>query len=82
MMLECLYVTDVDRQEAGRFKEWTRDKLRGVRCPDHHHSPRLHFSGTSLRDLKISMSGCCDKLMALANARIAAAPDAGMQRTA
>jgi len=56
-----------------RFKQRTRDKLRGVRCPDHHHPPRLRFSGLSLREITISMSGCCEKLMAVANARIAAA---------
>jgi hypothetical protein len=81
-VVECFYVTDFERQEAGRFKQWTRDKLRGVRCPDHHQPPRLHFSGLSLRDLKISMSGCCDKLMGLANARIAAAPEARMEKPA
>jgi hypothetical protein len=54
-----------------RFKQSTKEKLRGVRCPDHHQPPRLHFSGISLRDITISMSGCCAKLMDLANARIA-----------
>ena len=75
-------LTDLERQEAGRFKQWTRDKLRGVRCPDHHQAPRLHFSGLSLRDVKISMSGCCDKLMGLANARIAATPDGAVEKSA
>ena len=49
-----------------RFKQATREKLRGVRCPDHNQPPRLHFSGASLGDIRISMSGCCDKLMTLA----------------
>ena len=53
-----------------RFKQSTREKLRGLRCPEHHQVPRLHFSGYSLRDTTISMSGCCEKLMELANARI------------
>jgi hypothetical protein len=34
----------------------------------------LHFSGVGLRDITISMSGCCDRLMALANERIASLP--------
>ena len=55
------------------FKQATRDKLRDLRCPEHRQAPRLHFSGSSLRDVTISMSGCCGKLMALANARIALA---------
>jgi hypothetical protein len=56
-----------------RFKQSTKEKLRGVRCPHHHQAPRLHFSGDSLRDVTISISGCCEKVMELANARIASA---------
>ena len=66
-------MTDFDTVRVERFKQWTREKLRGVRCPEHHQPPRLHFSGYSLRDTTISMSGCCEKLMELANARIASA---------
>ena len=66
-------MTDIDTTRAERFKLWTREKLRGVRCPEHHQAPRLQFSGYSLRDTTISMSGCCEKLMELANARIASA---------
>jgi hypothetical protein len=72
-MLECSLVTDFDSMRAERFKQWTKEKLRGVRCPEHHRAPRLHFSGCALRDINISMSGCCEQLMELANARIAAA---------
>ena len=67
-------VSDRDSAAVERFKEATRHKLRGLRCLDHHQPPRLHFSGKTLRDVTISMSGCCQKLMALANARIALAP--------
>jgi uncharacterized protein YqjF (DUF2071 family) len=73
-MIECSEVTSVDSLGVERFKQFTKDKLRGLRCPDHHHPPRLHFQGSSLRDIDISISGCCDKLMQLANARIALAP--------
>lgn len=64
---------DFDRVGVQQFKQSTKDKLRGVRCPEHRRPPRLHFSGISLRDMTISLSGCCDKLMELANARIASA---------
>jgi hypothetical protein len=47
--------------------------LRGVRCPEHHQPPRLHFHGESLREITISLSGCCARLMDLANARVALA---------
>ena len=64
---------DVDRLEVERFKQVTEDKLRDVRCPEHHQPPRVRFHGTSLRDINISLSGCCAKVMAIANARIGAA---------
>jgi hypothetical protein len=69
-------VTDFDSLRVVRFKQLTKEKLRGLRCPDHHQPPRLHFSGSSLRDIDVSLSGCCEKLMQLANARIALAPAA------
>jgi hypothetical protein len=68
--------TDSDRARVERFKQSTREKLRGVRCPEHHQPPRLHFHGVSLRDITISLSGCCAKLMELANARVASAEPA------
>ena len=67
-------LADFDGARAEQFKQSTKDKLRGLRCPDHHQPPRLHFQGSSLREINISMSGCCEKLMELANARIASAP--------
>jgi hypothetical protein len=53
------------------FKEETARKLRDLRCPDHRQAPRLRFHGASLREVTIQMSGCCQKLIALANQKIA-----------
>jgi hypothetical protein len=53
------------------FKERTASKLRDLRCPDHHQPPRLKFQGASLRTINIQMSACCNKLIDLANRRIA-----------
>ena len=53
------------------FKERTASKVRDLRCPDHHQPPRLKFQGSSLRDINIQMSACCNKLIDLANRRIA-----------
>ena len=61
---------DFDRLRVERFKQATESKLRGVRCPDHHQSPRIRFHGKALRDISISLSGCCPKVMEIANARI------------
>jgi hypothetical protein len=61
---------DFDQLRVERFKQATEDKLRGVRCPQHNQPPRLRFNGSSLRDITISLSGCCPRLMEIANARI------------
>jgi hypothetical protein len=53
------------------FKRRTALKLAGVRCPDHRQPPRLKFRGASLRDVSVEMSGCCAKLIEIANRAIA-----------
>ena len=73
---------DFDKDRVEQFKQTTEDKLRGVRCPDHHQAPRLRFQGDCLRNVNITMTGCCQKLMEIANARIARANDAGEGQSA
>ena len=53
------------------FKERTARKIQDVRCPDHRQPPKLRFQGTTLQTISIQMSGCCEKLIALANQKIA-----------
>ncbi len=52
------------------FKRNTGRKLHGLRCPDHGQAPRLQFRGATLRDITIHMSGCCGKLIEMANKAI------------
>ena len=63
-------LTDFDRVRVERFKQATEDKLRDVRCPEHHQPPRIRFQGETLRDVSVCLSGCCAKVMEMANARI------------
>jgi hypothetical protein len=65
---------EIESRRVQRFKAWTEAKLRGVRCPEHHQQPRVSFSGSTLRDVTISLSGCCAKLMKLANQAVAEYP--------
>jgi hypothetical protein len=58
-------------QRVSDFKQSTARKLENVRCPDHQQSPRLKFHGTTLREMTVQMSGCCSKLIAIANRAIA-----------
>jgi hypothetical protein len=55
-----------------QFKRDTARKLEHVRCPEHRQPPRLRFHGRTLRDISIQMSGCCSRLLELANRAIAA----------
>jgi len=59
------------QEELDSFKRTTQSKVCGLRCPTHGRTPDVRFSGASLRDVTIRMSGCCEKLMTLANAAIA-----------
>jgi hypothetical protein len=58
-------------RDLNEFKQRTELKLRGVRCPNHHQAPRIQFRGATLRDVSIQMSGCCNKLIEMANRAIA-----------
>ena len=58
-------------EQVEEFRERTARKLRDLRCPVHGQTPRLRFQGSTLRDVTIRMSGCCDTLLALANQKIA-----------
>ncbi len=53
------------------FQERTYAKLDGIRCPLHHLPPKLQFNGRTLREMTISMSGCCQRLIEIANKAIA-----------
>jgi hypothetical protein len=71
-MLKCCLPTGaIDRESVESFKRRTAAKLAGVRCPRHRQAPRLRFEGSDLKDIKVSLSGCCPKLMELANQAIA-----------
>ena len=59
------------REQLEDFRERTAQKVRDLRCPVHGQPPRLRFHGSTLREITIQMSGCCDALLSLANQRIA-----------
>ena len=67
----CLAVPPPVRiDDVEQFKRATEQKLRGIRCPHHRQPPRLRFEGSSLHDININLSGCCQKLMTMANSAI------------
>jgi len=65
-----MFSVQADVDKVQQFKLATENKLRDVRCPEHHQAPRLRFHGHTLQNIRISLSGCCPKVMQIANARI------------
>ena len=49
----------IEEAILAKVKADLTQKLEGVRCPDHGQSPKLEFSGTSLKDLQIQIKACC-----------------------
>jgi len=70
-MLECFRVQTLEQASVQDFKRATEEKLRDVLCPEHRQRPRVRVIGTSMREAKLSVTGCCEKLMSLANHAIA-----------
>lgn len=62
---------DSERLQIEQFKKATREKLRDLRCPEHNRAPYVIFHGTKLRDIRVSLKGCCSEMMRIANVRIA-----------
>lgn len=69
MLTVAVPVSEAERIQA--FQERTRSKVRDLDCPVHHQAPRVEFHGGSLRDMTISMRGCCSRLIQIANKAIA-----------
>ena len=40
-----------------------KDKLRGIKCPEHGKAPKLIVKGRNLDNLSFEVAGCCDALI-------------------
>jgi hypothetical protein len=45
------------------IKNQVQQELYHIRCSQHFRQPRVIISGSSLRQLKFSVEGCCRKLI-------------------
>jgi hypothetical protein len=52
----------IDRAGVEQIREQMQKKMEGLRCPEHDQVPQLEISGTGLKDLKINIRACCDKM--------------------
>ncbi len=57
---------EIERVGFEQVREQMQKKMEGLRCPEHDQVPQLEFSGTGLKDLKINIHACCDKMRARA----------------
>lgn len=72
-----MFVMDDGANELEGFKRATRAKIEDVRCPYHGRAPHVEFHGTSLREVTISIRGCCPAVMRAANQAVGASPRNG-----
>lgn len=52
----------IDRVAMDQIRRQMEKKLEGLRCQEHDQVPQLEISGTGLKDLKINIRACCDKM--------------------
>lgn len=53
----------LEKSAFEQVKKNVQERLRRVRCPEHHQSPRVTSSGSSLSNLSWSIEGCCDQVV-------------------
>lgn len=46
-----------------QVKQTVEDQVRRIRCPQHHSTPGVRATGSSLKHLSWSVSGCCDRVI-------------------
>jgi hypothetical protein len=56
----------IDRVGVEQIRKQMTKKLEGLRCSEHDQVPQLEITGAGLKDLKISIRACCDKMRAQA----------------
>ena len=75
-MVKVTYELDgtMDEKTAAQAVEkvlrFHQQALSGITCPRHHEAPWLKVSGSSLRELAVSVESCCPVLNEKVEARI------------
>ena len=52
-----------ERAVLKQIEQSIRDRVGGLRCPDHDASPRLTATGSRADAMEFELSGCCQELM-------------------
>ena len=75
-MINVMYELDgtIDEDTAARAVEkvlqFHQQALSGITCPRHQEAPWLKVSGSSVRELAVSIESCCPVLAEKVEARI------------
>lgn len=60
-------ITDVEdpRERAAlrAIRRSIRDRIGGLRCPDHNTAPRVTATGSRVDALEFDLAGCCTKML-------------------
>jgi hypothetical protein len=59
-----------ERAALKQIEQSIRDRVGGLRCPEHGASPRLTASGSRADALDFELAGCCDELMSRTTASL------------
>jgi len=60
-----------ERAALRQIEQSIRDRVGGLRCPEHGAAPRLTASGSRADALDFELSGCCNELMSRTTASLA-----------
>jgi len=60
-----------ERAALKQIEQSIRNRVGGMRCPEHGASPRLTASGSRADALDFELTGCCDELMSRTTASLA-----------
>ena len=64
-------VEDVrERAALKQIEKSIRDRVGGLRCPDHASFPRVTATGSRVEAMEFDLSGCCDRLLKMTVSRL------------
>ncbi len=52
----------LERTALEQVREQIQKRVEGLRCGEHDQMARVEISGDSLKELKLNIVACCDKL--------------------
>ncbi len=57
------FASEMEKAVYGQVRDNIRERLEGVRCPEHGERPTVIVMGSSLDNLEFDVDGCCEELV-------------------